>query len=164
VKVVVMADTHIRTPPGKRRLPDAVYAELATADAILHAGDVLVADVIHELGGFAPTYAVLGNNDDGQLAATLPATRIETLGGVRVGMIHDSGPTAGRAARMRARFPDCDLVVYGHSHVPFDGPGLEGQWLFNPGSPIERRAQPHHTFGVVELDGGRIVRTEVRVC
>jgi hypothetical protein len=164
MKVVVLADTHIHVAGGKRRLPDAVYAELDTADAILHAGDVLVAGVIDELGGFAPTYAVLGNNDDGQLATTLPESRVETLGGVRVGMIHDSGPTAGRAARMRARFPDCGLVVYGHSHVPFDGPGLDGQWLFNPGSPIERRAQPHHTFGVVELDGGAVVRTAIRRC
>lgn len=164
VKVVVLADTHIRTPAGKRRLPDAVYAELADADAILHAGDVLVSEVIDELGGFAPTYAVLGNNDGGLLTATLPETRVETLGGVRVGMIHDSGPTAGRPARMRRRFPDCALVVYGHSHIPFDGPGLEGQWLFNPGSPTERRAQPHHTFGVLDLDGGAIVRTEIRRC
>jgi predicted phosphodiesterase len=91
----------------------------------------------------------------------LPETRVETLGGVRVGMIHDSGPSVGRAGRMRRRFPDCALVVYGHSHIPFDGEGVEGQRLFNPGSPTERRMQPHHTLGVLDLAGGEIRRHEI---
>jgi putative phosphoesterase len=160
MRVVVMADTHLRRG-GKRRLPDAVYRELDRADAILHAGDVLVSDLIDELGGFAPTFAVLGNNDEAALAGVLPEVRVEELGGVRIGMIHDSGPTAGRPARMRRRFPTCPLVVYGHSHIPYDGVGLEGQRLFNPGSPTERRSQPRHTLGVLELADGRIERTEI---
>jgi putative phosphoesterase len=161
VRVVVLADTHLRRG-GRRRLPDAVYDELQRAEAILHAGDVLVADLLHELAGFAPTYGVLGNNDDAEVASLLPETRVEELGGVQVGMIHDSGPKQGREARLRRRFPACGIVVYGHSHIPYDGPGLEGQRLFNPGSPTERRAQPHHTMGILELAGGRIVSTEIR--
>lgn len=161
MRVLALADTHIR-PGGKRRLPDSVYELLQGADAILHAGDVLVADLIHELSGFAPVFAVLGNNDH-ELAGVLPTERVEELAGLRVAMIHDSGPTTGRAARMRRRFPDAGLVVYGHSHVPHDGPGLEGQWLFNPGSPTDRRAQPHHTVGILDLDGGRIAHHEIRV-
>ena len=159
-----MADTHIRRG-GKRRLPDDVYVELDRADAILHAGDVITADLVHELSGFAPTYAVLGNNDvaDADLVAMLPESRVEVLGGVRVGMIHDSGPSKGRAGRMRRRFPDCPLVVYGHSHIPYDGEGVDGQRLFNPGSPTERRMQPAHTLGILDLDGGAIRRHEIKV-
>jgi putative phosphoesterase len=160
--VLVLADTHLRRG-GRRRLPDEVYAELDRVDAVLHAGDVMVSDLLHELGGFAPTYAVLGNNDHGDLTGMLPEVRVEELGGVRVGMIHDSGPTKGRPARLRRRFRDCGLVVYGHSHIPFDGEGLGGQRLFNPGSPTERRAQPHHTYGVLELAGGEIRRHEIRI-
>jgi hypothetical protein len=64
---------------------------------------------------------------------------------------------------VRRRFPDCPLVVYGHSHIPFDGPGLEAQRLFNPGSPTDKRMQPHATFGLLDLDGGGIRHSEVRV-
>ena len=162
MRVIALSDTHIRRG-SKRRLPDAAYQALDEADVVLHAGDIMVVDVLRELEGFAPTYAVLGNNDDGELAAMLPETRVLDLDGVRVGMIHDSGPTKGRAARMRRLFPDAALVVYGHSHIPFDGAGLDGQWLHNPGSPTERRAQPDHTIGVIDLADGRIVRTELRV-
>ena len=162
VRVVTLSDTHIRRG-SKRRLPDAAYAALDVADVILHAGDIMVVEALRELEGFAPTHAVLGNNDDGELAGTLPETLSLELEGVRVAMIHDSGPTKGRPARMRRRFPDADVVVYGHSHIPFDGEGLDGQWLHNPGSATERRAQPHHTIGIIDLDGGRVARTEIRV-
>ena len=162
MRVLVLSDTHLRRG-GRRRLPDDVYAELDRADAVLHAGDIMVSDLVHELEGFAPTYAVLGNNDRGDLTSMLPVERIEELGGVRVGMIHDSGPSKGRPARMRRRFPDCPIVVYGHSHIPYDGEGVDGQRLFNPGSPTERRAQPHHTYGLLDLDGGEIRHHEIRV-
>jgi putative phosphoesterase len=160
VHVVVLSDTHIR-PGGNRRLPDAVYAELDRADAVLHAGDVVTPDLLDELAGFAPVHAVLGNNDDAALAARLPETEVVDLGGVSVGMIHDSGPTAGRAARMRRRFPTADVVVFGHSHAPVDEVGVDGQRLFNPGSPTERRWQPVHTMGVLTVDGGRLAAHRV---
>jgi putative phosphoesterase len=163
MNVVVLSDTHLRRG-GRRRLPDDVYAELDRADVILHAGDIVDAALLHELSGFAPTYAVLGNNDlDPELAGMLPETRVEVLGGVRVGMIHDSGPSKGRAARLRRQFPDCALVVYGHSHIPFDGEGVDGQRLFNPGSPTDRRMQPHHTLGLLDVDGGEIRHHEIRI-
>ncbi len=154
MKVVVLSDTHIRRG-SKRRLPDQAYAALADAEAVVHAGDIVVADVLHELSGFAPVLAVLGNNDDGELAGMLPETLVHELAGVRVGVVHDSGPTQGRPARLRRRFPECELVIYGHSHIPYDGLGVEGQRLFNPGSPTERRSQPRATMGLLELaDGG----------
>ena len=165
--VVVLADTHLRrrSPTGTgiaRRLPGAAYAYLDAADVILHAGDVLVADVLDELGGFAPVHAVLGNND-AELEGVLPETRVLTIGGVRVAMIHDSGATPGRAGRMRRRFPDAGVVVFGHSHVPWDDSGVDGQLLFNPGSPTQRRAQPHHTLGTLDIEDGRVVRSRIHI-
>jgi putative phosphoesterase len=154
VRVVVLADTHVRR--GRvRRLPDAVYAALDEADAIIHAGDFVVPELLHELSGFAPVHAVLGNNDH-ELTGLLPQTTACSLGGVPIAVVHDSGPRAGRAARLARRFPDADVVVFGHSHAPVDERGLGGQLLFNPGSPTERRAQPRHTFGLLEFDDGAI--------
>jgi hypothetical protein len=159
--VVVLADTHIRRI-GARKLPDSAYAHLDKADVILHAGDILVADVLDELGGFAPVHAVLGNND-AELAGALPETRSLELDGVRIAMIHDSGQAAGRAARMHRRFPDADVVVFGHSHVPWHDAGVDGQLLFNPGSPTERRAQPHHTLGTLDVQDGRVTGSRIHV-
>jgi uncharacterized protein len=155
VRVLVLADTHIRNG-GSRRLPDDVYAELDRADAILHAGDLTAPELLDELRGFAPVHAVLGNNDH-QLLGILPETDQVVLGGVPVALIHDSGTRAGREGRMARRFPGAGVVVYGHSHIPEDRFGLDGQLLFNPGSPTERRAQPHCTYGVLEIDDNRVV-------
>jgi putative phosphoesterase len=153
-RVVVLADTHLR--PGRdKRLPDRAYDELARAELVLHAGDVVTRDLLDELGGFAPVRAVLGNNDVG-LTGVLPETDAFDVDGVRVAMIHDSGPRAGRERRMKKRFPDAAVVVFGHSHIPWNDTGIDGQVLFNPGSAIDRRAQPHRTLGVLDLRGGRI--------
>jgi putative phosphoesterase len=158
MRVVVVADTHVRDA-GSTRLPDRAWTVLRTADVILHAGDVVEPGLLVDLRAVAPVHAVLGNND-GALAGLLPESLELELGGARVAMVHDTGPRAGREGRVHRRFPGADLVVFGHSHIPWDGPGLDGQWLFNPGSATQRRSQPHRTVGVVHLDGGR-VRTEL---
>ena len=160
MNVVVLSDTHLR-PGRNRRLPDAVYDALASADAVLHAGDIVTADLVHELSGFAPVHAVLGNNDLDPALSHLPERLVVDLDGVRVGMVHDSGPSAGREARLRRLFPDADVVVFGHSHIPWNVTGLDGQLLFNPGSPTERRAQPVHTYGVLDLVDGRVAAARV---
>ena len=150
--------------PGRHlRLPVSVYRALDVTDVVLHAGDIVTAELLHELGGFAPVYAVLGNNDVDPALSTLPETRVEMLDGVRLAMIHDSGPRAGRPGRLRRRFPEAAVVVFGHSHIPCNEPGVHGQLLFNPGSPTERRTQPEHTFGLLELDGGSVTRAEIVV-
>jgi hypothetical protein len=159
--VVLLADTHIRRN-GKRRLPDTAYPHLDAADVILHAGDILVAEVLDELRGFAPVHAVLGNND-AELVGLLPETLSFELDGVRIGMVHDSGQVTGRAARLRRRFPDADVVVFGHSHIPWHHSGVDGQLLLNPGSPTERRAQPHHTLGTLDVDGGRVAGSAIHI-
>ncbi len=153
-RIVVLADTHIRRG-SSRRLPDEVYDELAAADAIWHAGDVLIPEFLDELAGFAPVTAVLGNND-AELLGLLPDRVEEEVAGVRIAMVHDSGATAGRERRMRRWFPDADLVVFGHSHTPVDAEGVDGQRLLNPGSPTERRRAPRHTIGIVEIDDGAL--------
>ncbi len=160
-RAVVLSDTHMR-PGMARRLPDAVYAHLDRADLILHAGDVVTADLLHELEGFAPVHAVLGNND-AALLGVLPETRVLDVDGVRIAMVHDSGPRAGREKRVKRLFPDAGLVVFGHSHIPWNDHGIDGQVLFNPGSPTERRTQPHHTLGILHLAGGAIRRREIVV-
>jgi putative phosphoesterase len=139
-----------------RPLPAAVRAALPGADAILHAGDLLDAGVLRLLGEHAPVYAVLGNNDV-SLVGRLPHTLEVELAGVRIGMIHDSGASAGRAARLRRRFPHANVVVFGHSHAPVSLAGEGGQLLFNPGSPTQRRAQPVCTFGELRLADGVVV-------
>ena len=159
-EVVVLSDTQMG-PATRRRLPVRVYQALESADLVLHAGDIVPSDLLRELCGFAPTLAVLGNNDADPDLSHLPETRLEVIEGVRVAMVHDSGPRAGRQARMRRRFPDADVVVFGHSHIPWNEPGVDGQLLFNPGSPTERRAQPHHTMGLLQLEAGQVVRREV---
>jgi putative phosphoesterase len=158
-EVVVLADTHIRRG-STRRLPPGVYAALEEADLVLHAGDVVSGAFLEELTGFAPTLAVLGNND-AELVGQLPEERLFTVEGLQIAMVHDSGPRKGREVRLRRRFPTADLVVFGHSHIPIDALGLDGQRLFNPGSPTERRRQPVHTFGRLRIEGGRLVTHEI---
>lgn len=163
VRVAVIADTHLRDQPGGRPgrdLPEVAWDRIAASDAVLHAGDVLEAGLLERLAAVAPTFAVLGNNDT-TLIGHLPPTLVIELGGVSVGMIHDSGATAGRAGRMRRRFPEAQVVVFGHSHAPCDEEGVDGQRLFNPGSPTTRRAQPTHTMGELVLAGGTIVEHHI---
>jgi putative phosphoesterase len=161
LRAVVLADTHMRAG-GSRRLPSAVYRLLDDADIILHAGDLVDASVLDTLASIAPTHAVLGNNDT-SLVGRLPLTRSLELEGVHITMLHDSGPRGGRAGRLRRQFPRADLVVFGHSHIPLDVAGLDGQRLFNPGSPTERRSQPHRTAGVLELADGAIRSVQIVV-
>jgi putative phosphoesterase len=152
VKVVVLADTHI-SASGLDRLPPAAWKAVRTADAVLHAGDVVGAQFLEELRESAPLHAVLGNNDR-TLTGVLPEQLELELGGVRIAMVHDSGARKGRELRMRRRFPDADLVVFGHSHIPWNAAGVDGQQLFNPGSATQRRAQPLRTLGILRVAEG----------
>jgi uncharacterized protein len=164
LRVVVVADTHLKRSWPGRTLSDATVAQLRTADVVLHAGDITQPEHLELIAGLAdaPVHAVLGNNDP-ELVDLLPETLELELAGVRVGMIHDSGPTRGRAERLHGRFPTCDVVVFGHSHVPWNAAGVDGQLLFNPGSPTERRQQPHRTLGVLVLGDGRVHGTSIEV-
>ena len=159
MRIVVLSDTH--APRRWKSCPPAVASQLRDADLILHAGDVCTAAVLDELAQYAPVTAVVGNNDGPDVAAWGAAeTASVSAGGLRIAMIHDSGPSAGRVARLRARFPDADLVVFGHSHIPMDL-AAGGFRIFNPGSPTDRRRQPQGTVGVLRIDAGRLVSAEL---
>ena len=144
--IALLGDTHL--PRGSRRLPDACVRILAAADAIVHVGDFTAAPVLAELRSFAPVVAVHGNVDEPALREELPERLIAELEGVRIGMVHDAGPRAGRHERLRAWFPDCGLVAYGHTHMP-EVELAGGVWVVNPGSPTERRRAPSWTMAVV---------------
>jgi putative phosphoesterase len=159
VRVVVLADTH--APRRWKACPPRVAEHLRHADLILHAGDVCVPSVLDELAAYAPVHVVCGNNDGPDVVAWgAPETLELDVEGLRVAMIHDSGHKDGRAARMRRRFPDADLVVFGHSHIPMDLTEA-GVRIFNPGSPTDRRRQPHGTIGLLTVAGGRLVTADI---
>ena len=162
VRVVVLSDTH--APRRWRACPPAVAGYLRQADLILHAGDVCTASVLTELAQYAPVTAVVGNNDDHSVAEWGAAATAELdLDGLRVAMVHDSGTAAGRMARLRRRFPRADLVVFGHSHIPLDesAPGAPGLRIFNPGSPTDRRRQPHGTIGLLQIRDGHLITAAI---
>ena len=165
VQVVVLADTH--APRRWRVCPPRVAEHLRTADRILHAGDVCTAGVLAELAEYAPVTAVLGNNDGPDVAEWgAPRTAELDLDGLKVNMVHDSGASAGRLTRLRRRFPGADLVVFGHSHIPLDesapgAPGAPGLRIFNPGSPTDRRRQPHGTIGLLQIRDGRLITAAI---
>jgi putative phosphoesterase len=159
VQVVVLADTH--APRRWRVCPPRVAGHLRLADRILHAGDVCTAAVLTELAQYAPVTAVLGNNDGPDVAEWgAPRTAELDLGGLSVAMVHDSGASAGRLTRLRRRFPRADLVVFGHSHIPLDESG-SGLRIFNPGSPTDRRRQPHGTLGLLQIEDGRLIKAAI---
>lgn len=159
LRVVVLSDTH--APRRWKGCPPAVAEQLRGADLVLHAGDVCTASVLEELAAYAPVRAVLGNNDGSDVSAWgAPETLELDLDGLRVGMIHDSGPATGRVARLRRRFPGCDLVVFGHSHIPMDV-AEDGFRILNPGSPTDRRRQPHGTLAVLRVGEGRLLHAEI---
>jgi putative phosphoesterase len=155
VLIALISDTHM--PRGARALPAACVARLAAADLILHAGDLSTATTLAELELLGPpVLAVHGNVDDAELRRALPAQRTIETAGARIAMVHDAGPSRGRLARLRRRFPDADAVVFGHSHLPLHERDGEGFQIFNPGSPTERRRAPAHTMGLVHADGDAV--------
>jgi putative phosphoesterase len=154
VIVAVIGDTHF--PRGSRELPDDCVRRLRAADLILHTGDhssLASFEALRALG--RPVEAVFGNADEPALRELLPKELLVEPGGVRIGMTHVPGPRAGREQRLRARFPDCAAILYGHTHVPqveLD----EGVWILNPGSPTERRSAPTWTMLELRIGRGRL--------
>lgn len=159
VRVVVLADTH--APRRWRVCPPRVAEHLRAADVILHAGDVCTASVLGELAQYAPVVVVLGNNDGPDVAEWGARQTAELdLDGLSVAMVHDSGAASGRMARMRRTFPGAGLVVFGHSHIPLDESAADLR-IFNPGSPTDRRRQPHGTLGLLTIDSGRLMQATI---
>jgi putative phosphoesterase len=155
VLVVVMSDTHL--PRRARDLPAELWAAVDAADAVVHAGDWVAEDLLDRLAARTPRLVgVYGNNDGPGLRARLPEVARAELGGVRFAVVHDSGPARRREERCAAAFPGADVLVFGHSHIPWDSVAPGGLRLLNPGSPTDRRRQPHHTYLTLRAEGGRL--------
>jgi hypothetical protein len=136
-------------------LPGECLRRLETAELILHVGDFVRAAVLDELGRLAPVEGVAGNMDEPALMELLPERRVVGVAGARIGMVHVPGPAAGRAARLAAAFPECDAVIYGHTHIP-DLSRVGDVWVLNPGSPTERRGAPAHSMLTLDVEAGEI--------
>ena len=160
--LLVLSDTHL--PKRARELPAALWAEIEAADAVVHAGDWVSEDLLDEMSRCSRRLiACYGNNDGGALPERLPLIARATIEEVRLAVIHETGPAAGREQRMDAQFPDADLLVFGHSHIPWDSVTPNGLRLLNPGSPTDRRRQPFCTYQRVRIDGKAVEAELVRL-
>jgi putative phosphoesterase len=155
VQLLLIADTHV--PRRARTLPEAVWAAVDTADVVVHAGDWVDVALVVELEARAKRLVgVHGNNDGAAIRSRLPEVARVELDGVRLGVVHETGPATGREKRCDAAHPDLDVLVFGHSHIPWDTTTPRGMRLLNPGSPTDRRRQPHHTYLTATVHDGAL--------
>ncbi|HVW44046.1 MAG TPA: metallophosphoesterase [Amycolatopsis sp.] len=145
MRLLIIADTHV--PKRARALPDLVWREAEAADVVIHAGDWVDAALLDELEARTRRLiGVYGNNDGPALRARLPEVAHADLDGLRLSVVHETGAAKGREQRCAAAFPDTDVLVFGHSHIPWDTVTGTGLRLLNPGSPTDRRRQPDCTY------------------
>lgn len=153
--LTLLADTHL--PTRARRLPDEVWSAVDVSDVVVHAGDwiepALLDDLERRSGRLIACY---GNNDGVELRDRLPLVARAELDGVRLAVVHETGQKQGREARMAALYPDVDVLVFGHSHIPWDTTAPSGLRLLNPGSPTDRRRQPFCTYMTGTLADGAL--------
>jgi putative phosphoesterase len=151
VRLVLTSDTHAR------ELPASLWAAVDAADVVVHAGDWVSESSLDALSArSARLVGVYGNNDGPALRACLPEVARVELDGVRLAVVHETGAATGRERRCAARYPDTDVLVFGHSHIPWDTVAPNGLRLLNPGSPTDRRRQPYATYMTATIDGGRL--------
>jgi uncharacterized protein len=152
-QLLLMADTHL--PKRARDLPAQLWEEVGRADVVVHAGDWVDVALLDELEERSRRLVgVFGNNDHGALRERLPEVARVEVEGLRLGVVHETGDKAGRERRCAATYPDLDVLVFGHSHIPWDTTTDTGLRLLNPGSPTDRRRQPHCTYMTVTADAG----------
>jgi putative phosphoesterase len=155
MRLLLLADTHV--PVRARDLPAPVWAQVDEADVVIHAGDWVDVSLLDRLEDRSHRLlGVYGNNDGPELRARLPVVARADLAGVRVAVVHETGPRTGRELRADAAYPETDLLVFGHSHIPWDTVTPQGLRLLNPGSPTDRRSQPSCTFLTCDVEGGEV--------
>ncbi|MEQ3539420.1 YfcE family phosphodiesterase [Pseudonocardia tropica] len=156
--LLLISDTHhpSRGAAHSGGLPGPVWEAVDAADVVVHAGDWCSVELLDRVGGRATRLlACWGDNDGDELRARLPETALATIDGVRVAVTHETGPKQGRERRALAAHAGTDLLVFGHSHIPWDS-AADGLRLLNPGSPTDRRRMPTHTWMTLTLRDGRI--------
>jgi uncharacterized protein len=155
VRLLLIADTHV--PKRARDLPAKVWDEVAHADVVVHAGDWIAPELVDELTARSDwLVGCWGNNDGPEVRARLPERADVTLAGLRLTVVHETGAAGGREARMARLYPDSDVLVFGHSHIPWDTTTTTGLRLLNPGSPTDRRRQPFCTYLTASIDDGQL--------
>ena len=154
-RLLLLADTHV--PKRARDLPAEVWRAVEEADVVVHAGDWVDVRLLDELEArSARLVACWGNNDHGELRERLPEVARTEVEGVRLGVVHETGQARGREERMSGEYADLDVLVFGHSHIPWDTVTATGLRLLNPGSPTDRRRQPHCTYLTATAAGGEL--------
>jgi putative phosphoesterase len=155
MRIVLTTDTHL--PNRARDLPALLWAAIDAADLVVHAGDWVDEATLDAFSArSASLVACYGNNDGRALRARLPEIAYATVAGLRLAVVHETGPSTGRDERCAARFPEVDLLVFGHSHIPWDTTARTGLRLLNPGSPTDRRRQPYATFMTATITDGTL--------
>ena len=155
MRAVVLADTHV--PRRARELPPELWDAIDAADLVIHAGDWVSLDLVERITSRCRLLGVYGNNDGPDIRAVLPEVAREELGGVRVAVVHETGASGGRERRMDVTYGGtADLLVFGHSHIPWDTTTPGGLRLLNPGSPTDKRSQPVGTWVTAMFDGGAV--------
>jgi uncharacterized protein len=161
MRLLLLADTHV--PRRARDLPAQVWEEVAQADVVFHAGDWVTPELLDNVTAkSARLVACWGNNDGPVLRSRLPERADVLLEGLRFTVVHETGAAAGREVRMSRRYPDSDVLVFGHSHIPWDTTTSTGLRLLNPGSPTDRRRQPVGTYMTASVDGGQLAHVVLR--
>jgi putative phosphoesterase len=160
VRLLLIADTHV--PKRARDLPPQVWDAVDAADVVIHAGDWVEPGLLDVLETRARRLvACWGNNDGAELRRRLPERADVELGGLRFTVTHETGGAAGREARMARAYPETDVLVFGHSHIPWDTTAETGLRLLNPGSPTDRRRQPHCTYMTATAAAGALTDVEL---
>ena len=160
MRLLLTSDTHL--PKRAKELPRELLNRVTEADVVLHAGDWVDVATLDLLEARAKrVIGVHGNNDGPDLRARLPETAYAVLGGVRFAVVHETGAKQGRERRCEARFPDVDVLVFGHSHIPWDSRTEGGLRLLNPGSPTDRRREPYCTYMTARAVDGQLTEVEL---
>ncbi|WP_378738179.1 metallophosphoesterase family protein [Nocardia brasiliensis] len=160
MRLLIISDTHV--PKRARDLPELLWREVDAADVVVHAGDWVEVALLDQLEARSKRLiGVYGNNDGPRLRARLPEIARTELAGLRLAVVHETGPAKGREQRCARDFPDTDVLVFGHSHIPWDSVAESGLRLLNPGSPTDRRRQPEHTYLTARVRSGRLCEVEL---
>jgi len=159
-RLLLISDTHV--PSRARALPEQVWRAVDAADVVVHAGDWTTAALADALQARAARLVgVAGNNDGPDLHERFGEVARTTIEGLRVAVVHETGARQGREGRADQAFPGTDLLVFGHSHIPWDTVAPSGMRLLNPGSPTDRRRQPVGTYLTATVSGPRLLDVEL---